>query len=54
MMMKEKQTEKRLVVELSEREHYEIRKRAAFMNVTIKSWIKLAIMQRIEEETKYE
>jgi len=50
----ENREKKRLVVELTQQEHKEIKMRATFRNITIKDWVKLAIFDRIKSEQQYE
>jgi len=45
---------KRLVVEVSDLFHDEIKKRAVFRGQTMSSWIIMAINERIKEERKRE
>lgn len=52
--MEEKKARKRLIVWICEKLHREIKTRAAFRGINLKSWIEIAIAQRIEEEKKYE
>lgn len=53
MEMKRK-NRKRLIFNVSEELHKEIKVRAAFRNISITDWLMLAITQRVQEERKYE
>jgi len=45
---------KRIIFNLPEEWHTEIKMRATLRNISISDWVKIAIEQRIEEEKKYE
>jgi predicted HicB family RNase H-like nuclease len=49
-----KDKEKRLVLEMPEVLHNEIKSRAAFRGQSIKEWVLMAIMDQIRKEKKYE
>lgn len=51
---KEKDKEKRLVLEMQVVLHNEIKSRAAFRGQSIKEWVLMAIMDQIRKEKKYE
>ncbi len=54
MEEKIRKTPRRLVINIDEDLHYEIKKRALFRNVTMSNWVLVAIQERIDEERKRE
>lgn len=54
MQEEKRKTPKRLVIEVQEEFHKEIKRRAVFRGQTISSWIIMAICERIKEERKRE
>ncbi len=53
-MDKIRKSPKRILVDVSEKDHTEIKMRAAFKNISIRAWILRAIALAIKEERKYE
>lgn len=53
-METEKKKLKRLVLNINEDDHHEIKRRALFKNITIRAWVSRAIRAAIVEEKKYE
>ena len=54
MQVVKNKTPKRLIFNISEVLHEEIKKRALFRGQTISSWVTMAIRERIKEEKKHE
>lgn len=53
-MEKIRKSPKRIIFNLTDDQHKDIKIRAAFMNISITKWVKMAISERIKEEKKYE
>lgn len=49
-----KEKRKRLIIDVTQLFHKEIKMRATFRGITISDWVLLAIKDRIAEERKYE
>lgn len=45
---------KRLLIDIPDQLHEEIKKRAATRNITMRKWVIRAVMRVIEEEKKYD
>jgi hypothetical protein len=54
MQVKERKSPKRILVNVKEEFHNEIKKRAFFRGQTMSSWIIMAISERIKAERKCE
>jgi len=52
--MEEKKHKKRIIIDVSDQVHREVKTRASFRGITIKRWVELAIAERIKEEQKHE
>jgi hypothetical protein len=50
----EKQTDRRLVVEIKPELHQDIKLRAVFRNITIRKWVLIAILEQIKREKSTE
>lgn len=48
------QTPKRLVVDVPDNFHMEVKERAARRNISIKTWIVRALQEKIQKEKSYE
>ncbi len=53
-MDKIRNSPKRILIDVDEKLHSDIKIRAAFKNISIRAWILRAIAAAIEEEKKYE
>jgi predicted HicB family RNase H-like nuclease len=54
MKEKERTTPKRLVLNIPEQLHQEIKQRALDRNITLRKYVLQALMTRIQNENKYE
>lgn len=54
MLKYTKKEKKRLGLDLELELHSEIKRRSINRNITMKDWVMIAIMERIEKEAKYE
>ena len=54
MQEKKRKSPKRLLINVTEEFHNEIKRRALFRGQTISNWVTMAISERIKQEKKYE
>jgi len=52
-MEEKRKSPKRIIIDISEEKHAQIKQRAAFRHTSIKIWIEQAIDMKIAEEDKY-
>ena len=52
-MEETRKSPKRIIIDISEEKHTEIKMRAAFRHTKIKTWIEQAIDMKIAEEDRY-
>lgn len=52
--MEERKTPKRLVVDVTENLHQEVKLRALRLNIPLKIWLLQSIFEKIEQEKRFE
>mgnify|MGYP001591354676 CR=1 FL=1 len=52
--LKSRKTPKRLLIDISEEEHFLIKEKALFRNITMRKWIMRAIKEQLKKEQAYE
>lgn len=53
-MENDRPKKKRLLIDVSQELHKEVKARAVFRGLSIRQWVEMAIKERIREERQYE